>query len=84
MGTIEGPLWKIIAALREFQEQYGPGATLAIDYGYDTSDQLYLVFESHETEEEYAARRRERQKKKKAEYNQYLKLKAKFETQEDA
>lgn len=90
MGTIEGPILKVIAGLRDYEEQYGPGARLEIDYGYDTSDQLYLVFESPETDEEYEARRKERLKKKEkkealkqAEYAQFLKLKAKFEGAED-
>ena len=86
MGTIEGPIMKVIAGLRDYDEQYGPGARLEIDYGYDTSDQLYLVFESPETDQEYEARRQQRLKKKVAkqkreadDYAAYLKLKKRFD-----
>lgn len=64
MGTIEGPLVKVMAALRNYLEQYGPGARLEIDYGYDTSDQLYLVFYSEETENEYDERMAAKQRRK--------------------
>lgn len=87
MGTIEGPLVRVMAHLRDYLEQYGPGTRLEIDYGYDTSDQLYLVFESPETDEEYDARMRERKKAKDAKlkreqqaWNTYLKLKQRFDS----
>lgn len=45
MGTIEGRLPDVIATLRELLAQHGPNARLAIDYGYDTSDELLLILE---------------------------------------
>lgn len=69
MGTIEGPLLKVMAELRDYLEAHGPSARLEVDYGYDTSDQLYLVFLSEETEAEYdermAAKQRRKQEKAK-------------------
>lgn len=89
MGTIEGPIVRVIAQLRDYEEQYGPGARLEIDYGYDTSDQLYLVFESPETGEEYDARMRERRKAKNEKakrdqkaWNTFLKLKKRFDSRD--
>lgn len=86
MGTIEGPVVKVMAELRDYLAQYGPGTRLEVDYGYDTSDQLYLVFESPETDEEYDARMRERKKAKDVKlkreqqaWNTFLKLKRRFD-----
>jgi electron transfer flavoprotein alpha/beta subunit len=89
MGTIEGPLPEVIATLQQLLEQHGPRARLEVDYGYDTSDQLVLVYMDQETEEEYDARMQERKKMKaqklkreQTAWNTYLKLKQRFEGQE--
>lgn len=89
MGTIEGALSTVIATLQEILEQRGPRARLEIDYGYEGSDQLMLVFDDTETDAEYDARLQERKKKKAANqkreadaYATYLELKKRFDYRE--
>jgi hypothetical protein len=90
LGTVEGPIMKVIAGLRDYEEQYGPSARLELEYGYEGGDQLLLVFEDVETDAEYDARmnarkkkREEKQKREDEAFATYLKLKKRFDYREE-